>query len=135
MGTIVDSSILIAALHETDSQHERGLSVLKEAARPIIIPEYIVAETATMLMIRKQKHSADQFVQEVLRSGEFALLPSSPLLFDAAAKLFLATSKKLSFVDCALLALSHEYAVLTFDVALAKAIHAAERQSPHLSDK
>ena len=126
MAHIVDSSVLIAALHETDSQHQRGLMVLKEAPRPIIVPEYIVAETATMLMIRKQKHSADEFVEEILRGGEFTLLPSSPSLFDAAARLFITSSKKLSFVDCALIALSDEYTVLTFDKALTKAIHAAQ---------
>ena len=77
-------------------------------------------------MIRKQKHSADEFVEEILRGGEFTLLPSSPSLFDAAARLFLASPKKLSFVDCALVVLSREYTVLTFDKALAKAIQAAQ---------
>ena len=126
MAHIIDSSVFIAALHETDSQHQRGLTLLKRAPRPIIVPEYIALETATMLMIRKQKRSADQFVEEVLRGGEFTLLLSSLSLFDAAAKLFLASSKKLSFVDCALIALSREYTVLTFDKALAKTIQAAQ---------
>lgn len=124
MQTVVDSSVLIATINADDSQHERGANEIRKAARPIIVPEYIVAETCAVLVQKASKELADDFMQEMGSNRDFQLLFSTPEFFIASARVFLSTRKKLSFVDCALIELSKEYAVLTFDRVLLKAIKA-----------
>ena len=122
MQIVVDSSVLVAALNEKDSQHERGVAEIQAAYKPIIVPEYIVAETCAVLIQKASKQLADSFVREMGSNRDFRLLFSTPEFFIATAQSFLSSRAKLSFVDCALAVLAREHTVLTFDKALAKAI-------------
>lgn len=122
MGTIVDSSVLIASLHEGDSQHAKAVAALRVAERPLIIHEHIALETATVFMRQAGKAVADSFIRAVLSFKDFALLPSTDGLFVSSANEFLASKNKLSPVDCVLLCLSSYYTILTFDEVLQKAI-------------
>ena len=125
MRTVVDSSVLIAAINASDSQHKRGEAEIRSAAKPIIVPEYVVVETCAVLVKKAGKHLADDFVREMGRNRDFRLQFSTSDFFILAAQTFLSIpTKKLSFVDCALIGLSKEYVILTFDRSLEKAIKA-----------
>lgn len=122
MQIVVDSSVLVAALNESDSQHERGVAEIHAASKPIVVPEYIVAETCAVLIQKANKRLADSFVREMGSNRDFRILFSTPEFFIATAQSFLSSRAKLSFVDSALLVLSRTFDVRTFDKALAKAI-------------
>ena len=126
MQTVVDSSVLVAAINSKDSQHKQGFAKLRAAEKPIVVPEYVVAETCAVLVQKASKHLADEFVREMGSNRDFRLLFSTPELFIAPAQQFLSVREKLSFVDCALLALSGEYEILTFDKGLNNAIRAQD---------
>lgn len=122
MGTLVDSSVLVASKNQKDALHTRAVTALKNAELPLIVHEYVLLETATVLMIRANKTTADEFVRQMLGNAAFSILFSSQIPFFAAAKTFVTERGKLSFTDAALLSLSGLYPVLTFDDALTKAI-------------
>ena len=124
MQTVVDSSVLIAAINANDSQHERGVADIRKAEKPIVVPEYVVAETCAFLVQKASKHLADDFMREMGSNRDFRLLFSKPEFFIASAQEFLSTREKLSFADCALVVLARKYHVLTFDRTLEKAIKA-----------
>ena len=130
MGHVADANVLIAAINESDTLFLRAKEIIIAAAKPILIPEYVAVECVTVIARNINKSTADLFLNRTfVGNDDFTLLPSSPQLFAVAAKEFLTAHKRLSFVDCALVVLSREYTVLTFDKALAKAlvkpIHAA----------
>ncbi|KKW47642.1 hypothetical protein A3C21_03340 [Candidatus Kaiserbacteria bacterium RIFCSPHIGHO2_02_FULL_59_21] len=127
MAVVVDSSVLVAALHREDTLHERGKSALEGVEKPIAIPEYIVVETATTLARVAGKKVADVFVRSLFDTKDMDVVPSSPEQFATAAAAFLSSNSKLSFVDCALLQFSRTYRVITFDKALSRAIEASKR--------
>ncbi|PIR83552.1 hypothetical protein COU18_02610 [Candidatus Kaiserbacteria bacterium CG10_big_fil_rev_8_21_14_0_10_51_14] len=123
MATIADTSVLVAALSDDDALHSRGVGALRDAGKPIYVPEYVVIETVTVLAVRlAMKDSADDFIHALFHNRDLRLIPSSPAFFIAVTRYFLLTKKRLSFVDCALATLAREHTVLTFDKALAKAI-------------
>lgn len=124
MATLVDTSVLVAALHTSDSLHEKAITALAEVEKPLLIHEYVALETATVLMIRAGKPKADAFLASVLAYEDFELLYSSETLFSATATAFMAKNHKLSFADSALVSLSGTYEVLTFDKALIRALKA-----------
>ena len=122
MQTVVDSSVLIAAINIKDSQHEAGVEELKRAQKPIIVPEYVVAETCAVLIQKADKSLADDFIREMGSNRDFRLLFSTPEFFIATAQKFLSVREKLSFVDCALVILGRKHDVITFDKVLARAV-------------
>jgi predicted nucleic acid-binding protein len=117
MGTLVDSNVLIASRNDKDALFARAIEALEAAAKPLVLHEYVVLETATVLMVRAGKAMADDFVRFVLKNADFSLLLSSETEFLSAADTFMKTRSKLSFADSALLSLSSQYPVLTFDKA------------------
>ncbi len=122
MATLVDSSVLVAAKNKNDTLHDRAVEALAKAELPLIVHEYVVLETATVLLNRASKDVAETFIQQVLKNASFSLLFSSQLSFLAAASSFIKSTSKLAFTDATLLALSDIHTVLTFDETLAKAI-------------
>jgi predicted nucleic acid-binding protein len=103
---ILDSSVWVAFLRDTDSQREKAkrmLDNLRDAA--VVVPEYVLVE--------------------VMEDGR-AFLPAGESLAHATTKLFLKRERDhLSFTDTALLVLSEQYRVITFDRRLQKAIDKA----------
>lgn len=121
--TLIDSNVLVAFFHEDDSLHEKALKATFATPRPLIIHEYVMLETATILMLRAGKALADTFIRTVLGNADFSILHSTTPTFLLAIKSFMGSkTKQLSFADAALLALSPAYSVLTFDDALNRAI-------------
>ncbi len=121
--TIVDTSVLVASFNEKDALHKRAVKAMDECPKPFIIHEYVLLETATVLMSRVDKQAADAFLHNALTNADSTVLHSSIPTFLLAIKSFIGNkTKQLSFTDSALLALSKEYAILTFDDALNRAI-------------
>src|SRR3989344_5333982 len=122
MAALIDSSVLVAYFNDEDALHGRARELLPSVARPLCIYEYVVLETATVLMTRASKSLADSFIRVVFGNADFQLIFSSEISFVVTTETFLASRSRLSFTDAALLALSREYDVVTFDKALERAI-------------
>lgn len=120
---ILDSNVWIAFFRDIDSQHEkakRALADLRDAE--IVVPEYVLVEVATALKSKGYEDAAKKFVAEVIE-GNHAFLSSGESLASMTASLFLKGERDhLSFTDTALLVLSGDYRVITFDKPLQKAI-------------
>ena len=119
---ILDSSVWIAFLYREDSQHEKAKKVL-EASRndEIVIPEYVLIEVASMLKRKRYEREAKKFVAEAIAREEHSFLHAATLVHETV-DLFCKRNDKLSFVDTALLVLSRQYRIITFDTALRKAL-------------
>lgn len=123
MESLVDSSVLVALFNEKDSLHDKALKIILTAPRPLVVHEYIFLESATVLMSRADKQIADSFIMNILTNADIKILHSSESIFLLTIKHFMENkTKQLSFIDAALLALSKEYTILSFDDALNKAI-------------
>lgn len=123
-GIILDSNVWIAYLHAEDSQHTKALAALDALTEPVIVPEYVLAEVATVLKQKGQHARGRAFVREVTDSGGSALLVLDEQMVRTVSRLFTDRNDKLSFVDTVLLALSTHYRIVTFDTALKRAIKA-----------
>jgi predicted nucleic acid-binding protein len=121
---IVDSSLLIAALAERDTNHLRALAVISEIRRgdwgPALLPDYILVEVANWLVRKRGFEAAAAFVRAMCESGESRVLPCSTVL-QRAIDLFLGQrGRRLGLADCAILSLAETHGVpnvATFDAA------------------
>ncbi len=129
MGTLIDSSVLVASRNDKDLLHARAIKNLRDAELPLVIHEYVLLETATVLINRASKATADIFIRAVLGNSAFSILYSTEQDFLTVVETFTSNRMKLSFTDTALLFLSGEYTVLTFDESLSRAI---KRQSAQI---
>lgn len=128
--TILDTSVWIALFHKEDSQHKKALA-LTTKLKEIVVPEYVILEVCTVLRAKAGGGVAEQFLEYALNSDNVTVLYSDSKLFGGTTKLFQHThSKKLSFVDTALLYLSRTHDVVTFDKELARAIERNGKYSP-----
>jgi len=119
---ILDSSVWVALYNESDSQHAKAVR-LASSLSDIALPEYILLETSSILRAKAGEEVSDTFLEYSLDSAEVTVLYSSPDLLHDTVRLFRKLKNtKLSFVDAALLHLSREYEVITFDKALDKEI-------------
>lgn len=120
--TIVDSSVWIASFLPKDTQHakaQRALGKLKH----VVCPEYVILEVITVLRQKREQALAAQFLDLLEQGSDATIIPSSLSLLTATIALVKRNRyPKLSFVDTALLVLSHDHDVLTFDRALTRAI-------------
>lgn len=123
MNCIFDTNVWVALFNENDAHHEKAQQLFLQT-ESVIIPEYIILETTTILQMRASKQIADLFAEMITSTEQLEILYASDSFFHAVLKLFQKQySKKLSFVDCALLELSANYKIYTFDEALEKAIN------------
>lgn len=126
MNAIFDTNVWVALFNGNDAHHDTAKQLFLQN-ESIALPEYIILETTTVLQMRASKQIADQFAQTIIATENIEILYASDLFFHAVLDLFQQQkNKKLSFVDCALLQLSDNYKIYTFDEALEKAIYAHE---------
>ena len=120
LGVVLDSNVWIAFLNKEDSQHGKATKLMLETKDRILVPEYVLIETASVLKNYKRTAEAIEFVRTILKNvGIF--LPSNTLAYETGI-LFCERKDRLSFTDSALLVLSKEYRVVTFDRELERAI-------------
>ena len=125
-GIILDSSVWIAYLHEGDSQHEKAMRTVDVLTDPVIVPDDVLNEVGTTLKNKGREDLAKHFVREVVSVSSMPLLVLDEDVVRRVANTFLSRSgDSFFFTDTALLVLSDEYRVITFDKKLQKAIKRA----------
>lgn len=119
---ILDSSVWVALFNDDDNQHKKAVKIFSDLkSLPVGLPEYVILEVASVLALRANKAVSVQFIDYALENESIEVVYSNGLFFDASVELF-KKAKKLSFVDCALLYLSRNNEIITFDNDLKKAI-------------
>lgn len=125
-GIILDSSVWIAYLHQEDSQYDKAIKTVDSLTDPVIVPVEVLSEVGTILKSKGREDLAKRFVSEVVSGQSIPLLVPDEDTVRRVASTFLSRSgDKLSFADTALLVLSQEYRIITFDKHLQKAIERA----------
>lgn len=120
---IFDSSVWVAFFNDKDSQHKKAREAVSLAGGFTVLPEYIVTETASVLLVRVNKESSEEFLEAITGNPSVKILLSDGELFWGVLTLFREKeNKKLSFVDASLLFLSSKYEVVSFDKELEKSI-------------
>ncbi len=120
---ILDSNIWIAFLNVDDANHKKAEKIFEETKEKIILTEYILLETVTVLSQKAEKKVSDSFIKEAVNNRDIEILPSSEEFLNGVIKLYLSKkNKNLSFVDYSLLYLSKKIKVITFDKTLQREI-------------
>jgi hypothetical protein len=100
----VDTSGFLALWDATDSHHTSAVRLQAELARNhrrFLTTDYVVDETATLLLVRHSHAAAADFLQTVSRSEALQLEWVSQTRFDIAVGLFCRyADKQWSFTDC-----------------------------------
>ena len=118
---IIDSSVWIAYFDTNDSQHTSAKQTLETRTTAVIIPEYILLEVVTVLRNKKKESVLKQFIDLATKRGTY--LAADTLGVEVAACYSQKQYQKLSFVDVALVLLSKQYEIITFDKALTEVIN------------
>ena len=120
---VLDACVWIAFLNETDSQHQKAVNIFLDVQEPILLPEYIILEVYTVLVTRVGKTEADTFLSLTADNQDVLILLTDESFFLTV----IATCKEqrrpgLSFADTALVVLSSEHTIITFDRRLQKTL-------------
>jgi len=119
--TLLDSNVWIALFHASDTLHAKATSVVENIREPILLPEYVLVEVATVLSQKAGKDIADTFLLEATANQDIEILPSSASFLHAVVEFYRAQrNQKLSFIDYAIVYLSSQVNVVTFDNELQK---------------
>lgn len=109
---LLDSAGFLALWDAGDEHHERAVRLQAELAgkhRRFVTTEYVVDETATLLLLRHSHAAAADFLDTIERSEALRLEWIGPERFHAASAFFRKHSdKEWSFTDCVSFVLMHE---------------------------
>ncbi|MEK7084773.1 MAG: PIN domain-containing protein [Patescibacteria group bacterium] len=120
---ILDTNIWVAYAYQQDSQHAKANQLMQNIPTPIVLPEYVLMETCTVLTARAGKSTTDIFLDRTLNNQDITLLYAHDDFFRNVLTQFQTSIiHHLSFIDISLLFLSQTYTVHTFDQDLARAI-------------
>lgn len=112
---IIDSSVLIAAYREADSQHRKALKAMTDlAGRMHIIHPYVIQETVTALCRKHSFELAERFLEDVMSSANTII---APVYVHTDIDAFRSARRRMAFTDIALIALADQIGaeLLTFD--------------------
>ena len=124
---IFDSNVWVALFNEADTTHAKANTFI-QAQSFVYLPDFILAEAATVLKYKKDFNAAEKYIEFVLNNNDIEVMYTS-FHFKQFKDAFLDTKRNnLSFIDASLLAMSSEYDVITFDKVLKRAIN---RKSKH----
>lgn len=118
----LDSSVLISAFREEELQHKKALALL-EGAEKIILLDYVILETITVLKMRRGREISQRcidFIDNYDGIEKYRLSESE--LEVAMIEFQKEENRKLAFVDTCLLMLSkkNQIPLQTFDKELQK---------------
>ncbi len=109
---LMDSAGFLALWDARDEHHSSAVRLQAELARRrrrFMTTDYVVDETATLLLIRHSHSAAVDFLDTVSRSEALRLEWIGPDRFEAASELFRRHSdKEWSFTDCVSFAVMRE---------------------------
>ena len=121
---ILDSSVWIAFLNDSDSQHVKAYNLVMNLQGIVGIPEYVLGEVCTVLVNKKGKKYADGFIDQIPQYEFLQIVYSCEDIFNQILVFFRShTYRHLSFIDTALLYYSQSHELITFDKQLQMAIH------------
>lgn len=124
--TVLDSSVWVALFHESDSQHRKAVEAMRTVGSSLLVPEYVVLETCTVLTKLAGRSSSEQFLDRVMKNKDAQLYIGDTVFFEDVLAIYRTPLSPiwaaLSFVDISLLVLSRSHRVVTFDEALRKVI-------------
>jgi uncharacterized protein len=102
--TFVDTSGFYALLAERDDMHQKATRILGDARRrraPFVTTDYVLDETATLLIARGLGHLVDPLLQSTLRSKACSIEWTAAEDFDRAAAFVVNhIDEGWSFTDC-----------------------------------
>ena len=108
----MDTAGFLALWDASDEHHQRAVkfqSELSRKKRQFLTTDYIVDETATLLLMRHSHTAAVDFLKTILESGTLRLEWIDSDTFHSAAALFQGhDDKQWSFTDCVSFALMDE---------------------------
>jgi len=108
----MDTAGFLALWDASDAHHERALRLQSELARKgrrFLTTDYVLDETATLLLVRHSHAAAADFLKSATASESLQLHWITPDRFHAAAAFFVRhDDKEWSFTDCVSFGLMHE---------------------------
>ena len=117
-----DSSFRIACHNTRDVHHAAAAQAMSPltAGRwdPVLLPEYVLLEVVTVLLIRRGLDVASRVARVLLDAREVELVPCSPLFRDTVETFLGQTGSMLSFADATIVTLAERRGarfVATFD--------------------
>ena len=121
---ILDSNVWIALFSKKDSQNTRAEKFYDEIEGGIIVPEYVILETVSIVSVKVSKKTADGFLEYILNNKDIYILYSNEDFLGEVLNFYRKISNNhLSFVDVTLLCLAKYYQVVTFDKKLDREIN------------
>jgi len=113
-------------LNADDSQHARAEKFVKSIVGELIgIPEYVIVEVCNVVAAKAGQSSARAFLKALSENEYFSILFSSVEFYHSVNSLFIEREwSGLSFVDVALIHLSKNHEIITFDRKLQSFIRA-----------
>lgn len=114
---VLDSNVWIAFLNADDRQHARAEQVMKSVIDEMVgIPEYVIVEVCNVVAAKVGQPSVRAFLKAISEHERFAVLFAGVELYSAVSSLFIEREwSGLSFVDVALVFLTQEHKLITFD--------------------
>lgn len=100
---LVDTAGFLSLWDASDQYHKRALQLQTELSRKagFVTTDYIIDETATLLLVRHSHAAAVDFVQTVLQSQSLQIQWIDSERFQRAARFFAQhDDKQWSFTDC-----------------------------------
>jgi predicted nucleic acid-binding protein len=111
----MDSAGFLALWDARDEHHSSAVRLQAQLARKrrrFVTTDYVVDETATLLLIRHSRSAAVDFLDTVSRSEALRLEWIGPDRFEAASELFRRhLDKEWSFTDCVSFAVMRELTI------------------------
>lgn len=109
---LLDSDALIALINEEDEFHEKASAIrkkLEQSQTLFAVSRYIIAETATFLTLRVKKETANKFLKD-MSEQEINIIDTNEELEKLAKEYFFdQKSKKVTYFDCANMAIMKRY--------------------------
>jgi len=107
---IADASALVSLAIVTDANHQAARQSLQAAAaRSILIPSEVFAETVNILGKKFGHERAIAATKLVLDASFFVVVPTTDIIRQDALKLFGAVPEDVSYTDCLVMATADKY--------------------------
>lgn len=124
---VLDSSFLVAFHNRRDVHHARALEAMERLIDgkwgPALLPEYVVLELATVLLVRRNLKTAVSVTAGLLQAREVEFIPCSDYFVETVEWFTKQRRTKLSFTDAAIVAIAKRRSaryVATFDSGFRK---------------
>jgi len=127
---IVDTSFLISFYNESDSNHEKAVQMIKEKEHLLLLPEYVIAETSTVLLYKQDLKTSKEFLKAVEETRTMKILHVGSSDFHNILEIFKNQKNQLSFVDASIVyyATKMRLDALCFDKNINKEIKRLDKE-------